>query len=109
MPDTLAGLALNRQEVDIDSLWGEVEHGRLDRAREQRELTDRIEETRRAKQQAIETRDFEAAARLRDQEAELLQGAQPQPTDSRQLLSTVRERLGIPDSAAEKPRPPDTN
>jgi excinuclease UvrABC nuclease subunit len=62
---------------------------------------------RRAKQEAIETQDFERAAALRDQERELMEQAPAETVMQPEVLTEITRRLGIPrgDGAPPPPEP----
>ncbi len=98
---TTAARALRELGVDLDALWGTVERVRHDNVRSREQLARRIDETRRAKQQSLEAKDFAQAARLRDQERELNEQTRSDRVPEPELLETIRQRLGIP-----RPRPP---
>jgi Clp amino terminal domain, pathogenicity island component/UvrB/uvrC motif len=107
-PQTLAGQALQTVGVDVDALWGTIEHDRRRASEDEEALTRRIREVRGAKEQAIESREFEAAARLRDQERELVQQARARAAVAPEALRAIRRRLGIP-VPSDIPEPPSLN
>jgi ATP-dependent Clp protease ATP-binding subunit ClpA len=112
--DMVPGRALSELGIDLDALWGAIEHAREQpsRAREQavvarRQLTDQILELRVAKDQAIEADEFERAANLRDQERQLTEEQTRRDAISmpdEEMLRQVRRRLGIPE-ADDPPQP----
>ncbi len=93
---TTAARALRELGVELDALWGTVERVRHDDIRKREQLEQRIQETRRAKQQALEEKDFAQAARLRDQERELNEQTGSDRGAESELLDAIRQRLGIP-------------
>jgi ATP-dependent Clp protease ATP-binding subunit ClpA len=101
-PQTIPAQALQHLEIDIDELWGQVEHLRHQALPAREQLTKQIEQTRLEKERAIEAKDFQSAARLRDQERELKQQHHAQTVVSPQALQAVRRRLGLP----TPPHPP---
>ncbi len=101
-PETLPAQALQQLEIDIDELWGQIEHLRHQAHQAQEQLTKQIEQTRLEKERAIEAKEFQSAARLRDQERELTQQQRAQTIVSAQALQAARRRLGLP----TPPQPP---
>ncbi len=103
-PDTLPGQALGELGVDLDVLWGMIERARehalrarVEAARADEQATQRIRELRRAKQQAIESQEFERAAGLRDQERKIMeQSSARTELQPEVLLQEISRRLGIP-------------
>ena len=83
-----------------------------------RELEEEIEETRRAKEEAIESQEFEKAANLRDKERQLTNkkreledqwssgegGERPQVAEE-EIADIVSMWTGIPASSSPRPRP----
>ncbi len=105
-PHTLAARALHELGLDLDALWGTVERLRQQRSGAQDELARRIQETVRAKEQAIESQEFQSAAALRDEERELLQQARAHKGEHPGVLEEIRHRLGIPGPSEELREPP---
>jgi hypothetical protein len=114
-PEMLPAQALSELGVDLDALWGTIEHARAQatQAREQtsdarRRLAEEIHELRVAKEHAIEAQQFERAAGLRDQERQLTeeQAHADKPTQHEDtVLQEIRRRLGIPQTE-DPPQPP---
>ncbi|MDQ2895813.1 MAG: UvrB/UvrC motif-containing protein [Actinomycetota bacterium] len=70
---------------------------RVEAARADEQATQRIRELRRAKQQAIESQEFERAAGLRDQERKIMeQSSARTELQPEVLLQEISRRLGIP-------------
>ncbi len=103
-PQTIPAQALEQLGVDLDELWGQIERLRRQARDAREELAQRITQARVAKEQAIETEQFQTAARLRDQERELTRQQRWQTIVSSQALNDVRRRLGLP----APPEPPTT-
>jgi hypothetical protein len=101
-PETLPAQALQQLEIDIDELWGQIEHLRHQAHQAQEQLTTQIEQTRLEKERAIQAKEFQSAARLRDQERDLTQQQRAQTIVSAQALEAARRRLGLP----TPPQPP---
>jgi ATP-dependent Clp protease ATP-binding subunit ClpA len=94
--ETLAAQALARLGVDVDELWGQLERLRSE-ARSARETLGReIEQVRIEKERALESQQFDAAARYRDRERELTEQRRGQTIVSPQALQAVRRRIGLP-------------
>jgi ATP-dependent Clp protease ATP-binding subunit ClpA len=111
-PDTLPAQGLAELGVELDVLWGTVERAREQTtrvreqaARAQEELTQQIQNVRRAKVQAIDEQAFERAAGLRDQERELVELAQANAHLNPEVLQEIMLRLGIPRTGTP-PQPP---
>jgi ATP-dependent Clp protease ATP-binding subunit ClpA len=105
--ETLTAQALSEFGVELDALWGTIEHVRQQRSAAEKDLTRRIEEVCRAKEQAIEAQEFQSAARLRDQERELREQAGAQSALRPEVLPEIRRHLGIPTSPGDAASPPD--
>ena len=95
-PDSVPARALEQLKVDVDELWGEVEHLRRQAQATKRQLAEQIEQARLEKERAIESQQFQAAARHRDQERRLTEQQRAQKLMSAETLQTVRHRLGLP-------------
>ena len=93
---TLAGRALDRMGLDVDTLWGTVQKLRKDDEGALQELTLAIDEAAEAKERAIEEQNFPSAAEHRDHERELRQRARARSVPPPDLLDEIRRRLGIP-------------
>ncbi len=114
-PNMLPAQALSELGVDLDALWGTLEHARAQAAqareqtrRERQQLNDQIRELRVAKEQAIEAQQFERAAGLRDQERQLTEQqarADQASAPEDEVLQEIRRRLGIPQTQ-DPPQPP---
>ncbi len=99
-PGTPAVQALDELGVDVDQLWARIEHAR-GQARAAREtIAQRIREVAQAKERAIEDQRFEEASVLRDQERQLREHARVRPRVAPEVLDEIRQRLGIPRTAA---------
>ena len=95
-PDSVIAQALEQLKVNVDELWGQIEHlRRLAQAAEQ-QLADQIKQARVEKQRAIESQQFQAAARHRDQERRLTEQQRAQKLVSTETLQAIRHRLGLP-------------
>jgi hypothetical protein len=98
--DGLTGRAVSALGVDRDFLWGTIEQLRNQGSSAQEELRRQIGVVRQAKEQAIETKQFDSAAQLRDQERELRERARAQSAVRiDEALDAIRQRLGIPSSS----------
>ena len=95
-PDSVPAQALERLEIDVDELWGEVEHLRRQAHAAKRQLAEQIEQARLEKERAIESQQFQAAARHRDQERRLTEQQRAQKLVSTETLRAIRHRLGLP-------------
>jgi ATP-dependent Clp protease ATP-binding subunit ClpA len=95
-PEFVAGRALHELGIDIDALWGTIERIRQASAAELKELERHAEEVRQAKQDAIEKKRFDEAARLRDQERELTEGQRSRRALGPDVRAEIRRRLGLP-------------
>jgi hypothetical protein len=113
-PDTVPGHALKALGVDLDGLWGTIEHAREQATRDQAQaqqartqLTQQIGAVHRAKRQAIENQEFERAAELRDQERELIEQTPGRTVMPPSVLQDIIRRLGIPhtESPPQAPEP----
>jgi ATP-dependent Clp protease ATP-binding subunit ClpC len=96
LADEIPARALEQLKVDVDELWGEVEHLRRQAQATKRQLAEQIEQARLEKERAIESQQFQAAARHRDQERRLTEQQRAQKLMSAETLQTVRHRLGLP-------------
>ncbi len=96
-PDSVPAQALERVEVDVDELWGEVEHLRRQAHAAKRQLAEQIEQARLEKERAIESQQFQAAARHRDQERRL--------TEQQRARRLVRPRRYKPSATASGSQP----
>ena len=95
-PDSVPAQALERVNVDVDELWGEVEHLRRQAHAAKRQLAEQIEQARLEKERAIESQQFQAAARHRDQERRLTEQQRARRLVSTETLQAIRHRLGLP-------------
>jgi hypothetical protein len=89
----LAGKALKELGIDLDTLWGTIERIRLPNE----DVRRRLREVRIAKENALEQRRFEEAARLRDEERELAGEHREHPAVTPEVLQEMRRRLGLHD------------
>ncbi len=103
-PDSIAAQALEHLGVDVDELWGQIEHLRHQARSAREELAREIEQARVEKERAIEAQQFGTAARHRDRERELTERQRAQKLVSTEALKATRRRLGIP----TPPDPPTT-
>ena len=94
--DSVPAQALERLKVDVDELWGEVERLRRQAHADKRQLAEQIEQARLEKERAIESQQFQAAARHRDQERRLTEQQRAQKLVSTETLQAIRHRLGLP-------------
>jgi ATP-dependent Clp protease ATP-binding subunit ClpA len=101
-PDSVSAQALERLGVDVDELWGQIEHLRREAHAADQQLADQIEQARLEKQRAIESQQFQAAARHRDQERRLTEQQRAQKLVSTKTLQAIRRRLGLP-TPADRP------
>jgi ATP-dependent Clp protease ATP-binding subunit ClpA len=108
-PDTLAAQALHQLGVNLDELPGVIERIRASQASAEKELAERIEEVRRAKEQAIESQQFQTAARMRDQERELTQQTRTVTVVAPEVIQQIRRQLGIPTQTDDPPRSPEAS
>jgi len=95
-PDSVAAQALEQLKVDVDELWGQVEHLRRQAHASNQQLADQIKQARLEKERAIESRLFEAAARHRDQERRLTEQQRAQRLVSTETMQAIRHCLGLP-------------
>ncbi len=95
--DTLAGRALVALGVDLDALWGSIEGARAELMSVTAALDREAEQAREAKEEAIEAQDFDEAARLRDQEREIIMRRRQLGEAGAEVLHEIRRRLGLPD------------
>jgi Clp amino terminal domain, pathogenicity island component len=94
--DSVPAQALERLKVDVDELWGEVEHLRRQTHAGKRQLSEQIEQARVEKERAIESQQFQAAARHRDEERRLTEQERARRLASTETLQAIRHRLGLP-------------
>ncbi len=106
-PDTAASRALSELGVDLDALWGTIERARRQQSAEREQLARRIHEVSEAKEQALQARQFDHAASLRDQERELREQQRARHGVPAEALSEARRRLGIPSSPDAPANPSD--
>jgi ATP-dependent Clp protease ATP-binding subunit ClpA len=108
--NALTGRALSALGVDLDTMWGTIEQLRTQVFKAQHDIRHQIEGVCRAKAQAIEAKQFDRAAQLRDHERDLREQARAQTAvQMDEALDAVRHRLGIPRSRANPhPSPEDT-
>lgn len=99
---TVAGQALQEMAVDLDALWGAIERVRRQRSDEGEGIVERLVEVRLQKDEALKTKQFDEAAKLRDEERDLVERARSGPVVSSEVLEEIRRRLGLP--APPKPR-----
>jgi ATP-dependent Clp protease ATP-binding subunit ClpA len=92
--ETLAARALRELGVDLDALWGTLERVRQEDADAGEKLEQRIETVQEAKRQALQNERFQDAARLRDEQRELIEQRRSHADEG--LLQEVRARLGLP-------------
>ncbi|MHB8694297.1 MAG: UvrB/UvrC motif-containing protein [Solirubrobacteraceae bacterium] len=104
--ETLTAQALSELGVELDALWGTIEHVRQQHFAAEKDLMRRIQDVCRAKEQAIEAQEFQNAARLRDQERELREQAGAQSAVRPEVLPEIRRHLGIPTSPGDAASPP---
>jgi ATP-dependent Clp protease ATP-binding subunit ClpA len=102
-PDTPASRAISELGVDLDALWGTIERARRQQSAEREQLARRIHETAAAKQQALQARQFDHAASLRDQERELREQEHARHGVPADALREARRHLGIPSSPDDPP------
>jgi Clp amino terminal domain, pathogenicity island component len=103
-PDSAPAQALEQLKVDVDELWGQVEHLRRQAQAAKRQLAEQIEQARLEKERGIESQHFQDAARHRDQERRLTEQQRTQKLVSTETLQVIRRRLGLP----TPPDPPAT-
>jgi hypothetical protein len=96
VPHTPAYQALAELSVDVDQLWGLIEHARAHNEADRRALAERMREVAQAKDLAIEEHRLSDAAQLRDQERELREQAGVRPSAQLSALDEIRRRLGLP-------------
>jgi hypothetical protein len=94
--ETAAGHALREIGVEIDALWGTLERIRRQRTEEREALIRTVTEVREKKEHALESKQFDQAAQLRDQERELTDQARPSTAIGEDVLEEIRRRLGLP-------------
>jgi ATP-dependent Clp protease ATP-binding subunit ClpA len=104
--ETLTAQALSELGVELDTLWGTIEHVRQQHSAAEKDLMRRIQDVCRAKEQAIEAQEFQNAARLRDQERELREQVGAQSAVRPEVLPEIRRHLGIPTSPGDAASPP---
>ena len=101
-PDSVPAQALEQLGVDVDELWGQIEHLRRQAQATRRQLAEQIEQARLEKERAIESQQFQAAARHRDHERRLTEQQRAQKLVSTETLQAIRHRLGLP-TAPDRP------
>jgi UvrB/uvrC motif len=94
--DSVPAQALEQLGVDVDELWGQVEHHRRQAQATKRQLAEQIEQARLEKERAIESQQFQDAARHRDQERRLTEQQRAQKLVSTETLQATRHRHGLP-------------
>jgi ATP-dependent Clp protease ATP-binding subunit ClpA len=99
---TLVSRALAEFGVDLDALWATVERLRNERSDADAHLADQIAQVGVAKEQAIEEKQFELAAQLRDQERQLTEQQRACDVVPFNAVAAVRRRLGIPAARASQ-------
>ncbi len=97
LPGTLAFDALRERGITPDEIWATVERLRREQERSRAEVNSKLEQVGEAKDQAIESGQWEEAAKLRDEERKLLQELADAPPPP-EALNEIRRRLGIPGS-----------
>ena len=95
-PDSVPAQALEHLGVDVDELWGQVEHLRRQAHAADQQLADQIKQACLEKERAVESQEFEAAVRYRDQERRLTEQQRAQKLVSTETLQAIRHRLGLP-------------
>jgi hypothetical protein len=100
VPHTPAAKALSQHDVDVEQLSALIERARAEEQAARDELADRVLETARAKEKAIEESRLEDAARLRDRERQLHEEAHARPREQLAALDELRTLLQIPDPNA---------
>jgi hypothetical protein len=95
VPHTPAVRALGELGVDIDELSALINRGRAQHEADEHALAERLLETVQGKEQAIEERRFENAARLRDQERGLRDQERARLHDQLATVDELRRRLGL--------------
>jgi ATP-dependent Clp protease ATP-binding subunit ClpA len=93
---TLAAQALAELGVDLDALWGTLERIRNQQANERGALAAKLITVRAQKARALESQQFEEAARLRDEERELLEQVRGRASLDPDAMREIRHRLGLP-------------
>ena len=104
-PDTLAAKALRELGVDLERLPGVIERLRPEGVHAEEELAQRLEEVRQGKELAIESHQFQTAARLREEERDLRQQLQARADTivAPAVLPEIRRHLGIPSRRTDDP------
>jgi ClpA/ClpB-like protein len=100
--DSVPAQALEQLNVDVDELWGQIEHRRRQAKATKRQLAEQIEQARLEKERALESQQFQAAARHRDQERRLTEQQRAHKLVSTETLHAIRHRLGLP-TAPDRP------
>jgi hypothetical protein len=95
-PDSVPSRALELLGIDLDELWGQIEHLRRQADAAEQQLADQIKQARLEKERAIESQQFQTAARHRDQERRLGEQQRAQKFVSTEMLQAIRHRLGLP-------------
>jgi hypothetical protein len=91
----LAGEALHELGVDLDVLWGVLERTRERRVEEGEDRGRKLDEVRQKKREALDSEQFQEAARLRDEERALSAPLRSEDDIAREVLAEVRRRLGL--------------
>jgi ATP-dependent Clp protease ATP-binding subunit ClpA len=102
--DTLAAQALHELGVSAEELPEVIERIRTQRPPSaEAQLAQRIEEVRQAKAQAIESQQFQTAARMRDQERELTRQTLADAVVAPEVIQEICRRLGLPTRTNDPP------
>lgn len=96
--ESLAGQVLNELGVDLEELGAKLEHARADRAEVGRGVESEMEDTRHAKERAVQAGDLEEAARLRDREREISARPRAARLVSSEAIEEFRRRTGLPEN-----------
>lgn len=96
VPHTPTYQALAELGIDLDQLWGLIEHSRAQNEADRQALAERMLEVAQAKDLAIEEQRGTDAAQLREQERELREEARAHPRAQLTALDELRQRLGLP-------------
>jgi ATP-dependent Clp protease ATP-binding subunit ClpA len=102
--DTLAARALHELGVNAEELPEVIERIRTQRPPSaEAQLAQRIEEVRQAKEQAIESQQFQTAARMRDQERELTRQTLADAVVAPEVIQEICQHLGLPTRSNDPP------
>jgi ATP-dependent Clp protease ATP-binding subunit ClpA len=93
---TLVAQALRELGVDLDALWATLERIRKQDSDERGALAAKLIMVRANKARALESRQLEEAARLRDEERTLLEQVRGQASIGPDVMREIRHRLGLP-------------